>query len=194
MDEPTGYAEPVETKFFELMMMFFRRQDEEFKPLGEVVGKLSNYEPSPVGVESPTGQEPSTEAVFELFDIVLGSTPGEMVTEDARGSAPAAGDDGMVEELADHALIALIERRSFYDHPERPRPALGLIGDLGPLGAVLPGIGFPACFTDRFDPIAKGRSELGRDGERDGLLEQIGDDVPAIEAGVHAQANPPTVG
>jgi hypothetical protein len=61
MNETAGHAEPVKTKFFKLKMMFGNGQDEEFKPLGEVVGKRSNYEPGPVGVEAPTGQEASAE-------------------------------------------------------------------------------------------------------------------------------------
>jgi len=191
VDETAGHAKPVKTKLLDLMMLFFGRQDEQFEPLGEVVGNLSDHEPGPVGVEALAREKASAEAVFELLDVVLGSTAGEVMSEDTRRGAAAVGDDGAVEELTDDALLTLIEGASLDDHPKGLGPTDGSIGDLGPLGAVFPGIGMPAFFRNGVYGRAKGRREFCRDGELKGSLDEIHDNIPSIEAGIHAQVDHP---
>lgn len=193
-DETTGHTEPVKTESLELNMVFSSRQYEELESLGKVVSELGNYEPRPVGIEPLAGKVTGTETVLELFDVVLGATPGEVVFEDARSSSSSVGNDRDVEELADEPLAALIKGCPLNDQAKGFRPLLRLVGELGPFGLFFPGIGLPLLVGNGLDGPAEGGSKEGRDGEVQGLFNKIRDDIPAVETGIEAKAKPAVIG
>ena len=174
--------------------MFLSRQHEELERLGKVVSKLRSHEPRPVGIEPLAGKVTGTETVLELFDVVLRSTPGEVVFENARSCSSSIGNDRDVEELANEPLATLVQGRSLYDQAKGFRPLLWLIGELGPFGLFFPGIGVPALVGNRLDGPSEGGSEKGRDGEVQGLFHEIRDDIAAVKTGIEAKAKTAVIG
>ena len=193
-DETTHHTKPVKTEGLELNGVFSSGQHEELESLGKVVGELGDHEPGPVGIEPLAGKVAGTETVLELFDVVLGTAPGEVVFEDARSGAPTIGNDRDVEELAEEPLVALIQGGSLDDQAKGFGPLLRLIGELGPFGRFFPGIGLPALVGNGLDGPAEGGCEEGRDGEVQSLFHEIGDDTAAVETGIEAKAKPAMIG
>lgn len=155
-DDPCGHAEPVQAEFLELMVVCSCWQNEKLEELSEIVGELCDHEPRPVGDEALAGQMTGADAVLELLDIILGASSGEMRLQNAAAYAPSIGDYRGVEELSDDSLGAFVVRRSLNNHPECPRPAMGVVRELHPLGIFLPGVRLPALSRQRLDGVAKG--------------------------------------
>ena len=194
VDETTGHTKPVKAEGFKLNGVFSSREHEELESLGKVVGELRDHKPRPVGIKPLAGKVAGTETVLELFDVVLGAAPSEMVFKDARSSAPSVGNDRGVKELADEPLAALIKGCSLNDQAKGFRPLLRLVGELGPFRLFFPGIGLPALVGDDLDGPAEGGREEGRDREVQGFFNEIRDDIPAIETGIEAKTKTAVIG
>ena len=162
VDETTGHTKPVKAEGFKLNGVFSSREHEELESLGKVVGELRDHKPRPVGIKPLAGKVAGTETVLELFDVVLGTAPGEVVFEDARSRASSIRNDRDVEELADEPLVTLIQRRSLDDQAKGSRTLLWLIRELGPLGLFFPGIGLPLLLGNGLDSPSEGGSKEGR--------------------------------
>jgi hypothetical protein len=170
-------------------MDFPCRQNEELEPLSEVVGQLGDHKPRPVGDEASTGQVTGSQAVFELLDVVLSTSSTQMMLDETSACRPAVGQNRVVTELADHALVAFVMTDSLDDHAECSRPVLGVIGELTPVSVFLPGIGLPLIGGDCLNGSTEGGCELSGDAKLHALVQKIGDYLIVIEAGVHAHAD-----